>query len=297
MAIASLAGKLFAEEALVAATMAITPVSRFAHRYVEAENGKGASITVPLFDVGAAKDFGGDYTASAGSAKGVEIAINTHLFDNKEYTDRDFAQCPVAFWKGAGAAVGKSIGLGIAKKVVGLINKTNVKKDATHEVIFGTATKKGLAGLSVNAEKAGLDPAECTLLLGGKLFTETLAEMDSHIYGGDEAVKRGELTGGLYGFGHVMRCNCFTDGAGENLLGAIVHNSAIGYASSPLAPESKNVLEEYGFQTDPASGLTIGFRRFGVNTSGKNYMIGEVLMGEALVQPNAIVRLVSAATA
>ena len=75
----SLAGTIFAEEALVAATVQAAPVKAFAHRFTEAEREPGASITVPVFAVGEAQDFDGDYTKNAGKAEGQKITLEKHL--------------------------------------------------------------------------------------------------------------------------------------------------------------------------------------------------------------------------
>ncbi len=295
----SLAGKLFAEEMLVAAVKGVVPISKFAHRYTEAERSEGGEITVPVFAVGTAQTFAGDYTKNAGTADGVPIPLNKHFFDPKVYTDEDFQKCPVAFWKGAGRAVGKSISRSIAAEVCGLINKTNIPKSDANEKVLAVSslTKKTLAALTETAEAADFNPAEATLLCSGDLFTTILSLMDANVYGGPEAVRKGSLAEGCYGFGNIMRCNALTTASGENLVGAIVHNDALGYAGAPLMPQSRQVLEEHGLATDEPSGLTIGIRRFGVNTSGKNYIIGEVLMGSKVLQPTKIVRLVSTATA
>lgn len=298
----SLAGKLFSQQALVAATKAVFPISTIAHRYAEAETAPGSQIVVPLFDVPAAKDFDpddADYTSGTGTVSGVPINLDIHLFQGFNFTDYDFAQCPVAFWKGAGEAIGRALGLGIAAKVVGLINKTNVKKSATNEVVLASLAEKksSLANLLNTAEAAGFDPAKSTLMLGGKLFSEAIALMDANVYGGPEAVRQGSLAPGCYGFGHIVRCNAFSAATGENLTGAIVAEGALGYCSAPLEPQGKAGLDEYGFATDPDSGLTIGFRRFSTQANGKNHFVGEVLMGAKLTQPTKVVRLVSAATA
>lgn len=299
----SLAGKLFSEQALIEATKAVFPISTIGHRYVETESAPGTQIIVPLFDVPAAKDFdpdaGADYTSGSGTASGAPINLNIHLFQGYNFTDYDFAQCPVAFWKGAGASIGRALGLGIAAKVVGLINKTNIPKSATNEVVLASLAEKksSLANLLNTAEAAGFDPARSTLMLGGKLFSEAIALMDANVYGGPEAVRQGSLAPGCYGFGHIVRCNAFSAATGENLTGAIVAEGALGYGSAPLEPQGKAGLDEYGFATDPDSGLTIGFRRFSTQANGKNHFVGEVLMGAKLTQPTKVVRLVSAATA
>jgi hypothetical protein len=275
----SLAGNIFAEEALIAATLAAAPVKAFAHRFMESEREKGATITVPVFAVKEAQDFDGDYTKNADTADGTKIPLEKHLFDSKVYTDTDFAQCPVAFWKGAGKAVGKSVGLGICKTVTDLI---------TTEKLTGqggsfnptTGTKKTLAALTEKCEANNFNPAESILLCSGAMYTQILSLMDAHVYGGPEAIRHALLPEGLYGFKQIVRCPTLT------VNGAVVHCDAIGYGGTLLEPQSKSILEEFGYVQDEASGLTIGIRRFGEAKSGKNYIVGECLFGAKLVQPS-----------
>ena len=298
MAIASLAGKLFAEKAIAAATRYITPLKDIAHRFDEAMHGNGDAITVPLFEAGEAQEFHDDYTAGADSASGIPIPLDKHFFKSKVFTDRDFQQCPVAFWQGAGIACGRAVGLKIDREVLGHINKTEIpKSNSGSEVVWNSFAKKSdFSKLSAYADALDFDPAESVLVLGPTPFAELLSLLDAHVYGGTEAVRLGMLVGGLYGFAGVVRSNSLKGGA-ENLNGAIVHRDAIGYAGAPLYPQSTAVLEEHGLETDPESGLVIGIRRWGDAKSGKNYMTAEALFGAKLLQPKKIVRLVSGATA
>lgn len=274
----SLAGTIFAEEGLITAMNAIAPIKEFAHRFTEAEKAAGSTIKIPVFTAKAAQDFDGDYTKNADAAEGVDLLIDKHKFDSKVYSDTDFAQCPVAFWKGAGQAVGKSVGLGICKTVTDLITTDTLT--GTGAVFSPSAgTKKQLAALSAQCEKNDFNPAESILLCSGDVYTQILSLMDAHVYGGPEAIREGSLLPGLYGFKRIVRCPTLTVNA------AVVHCDAIGYGGALLAPQSKAVLEEFGYTQDEASGLAIGVRRFGVNTSGKNYIVGEILMGAKLLQP------------
>lgn len=275
----TLAGSLFAEELLVAATNEIAAVKEFAHRFTEAERGRGATITIPVFASKAAATFAGDYTDNADNADGTVINLSTHLYDSKVYTDVDFNQCPVAFWKGAGAAVGKSIGLGICKTVTDLVTAANLT--GTGAVFSPTSgTTKQLAALSAQCEKNDFNPAESILLCSGEVYTHILSLMDAHVYGGPEAIRAGSLLPGVYGFKRIVRCPTLTVNA------AVVHCDALGYAGTILEAQSKNILEEFGHVQDEGSGLAIGIRRFGEAKSGKNYIAGEVLMGAALLQPS-----------
>ncbi|MEG0803933.1 MAG: hypothetical protein RSF90_03140, partial [Pygmaiobacter sp.] len=169
----SLAGRIVSQEAIVEATKSITAVADFAHRFNEAETARGSVVVVPLFNVPVAKDFNPPnvkYTSAGGTVAGVEIPISDHIFEGFKFTDKDFAQCPVGFWKGGGAAIGRSLGLAIAQKIVGLINKTNVPKSAENEFVLGKITKNSISDLVNRAELADIDASKSTLLLGGAAY-------------------------------------------------------------------------------------------------------------------------------
>lgn len=298
----SLAGRIAAESAIQAATAAITPIKNFARSFKEAEAQKGASIRVPIFDGAPAKDFDKATANYAGTDKdvyGVDVLINQHLVKPVEYDDIDFVECPVDFWQGAGVTIGDAIGRGAVARTMALVNKTAIPKtgegfSAANEVVFANPNKAKFAQLRAACAAVGIKPGETTALLDPVYFATMLAELDSSIYGGAEAIRNGSIPA-LFGFKAITECGELTTDEGENLVGALVPTNAIAIAGRYLKPQSK--YDEAGTATDESTGLTIGFRRFGDLKTGENYLAGEILFGAKLIQPTKIVRLVSAATA
>ena len=237
----SLAGRIAAESAIQAATAAITPIKNFARSFKEAEAQKGAAIRVPIFDGAPAKDFDKATANYAGTDKdvtGIDVLIDKHLVKPVEYDDIDFVECPVDFWQGAGVTIGEAIGRAAVERTMALVNKTNIPKTDANEVVFANPTKAKFAQLRAACAVAGIKPGETTALLDPVYFATMLAELDSSVYGGAEAIRGGTIPA-LFGFKAVTECGQFTTGEGENLIGALVPTNAIGVAGRYLKPQSK----------------------------------------------------------
>lgn len=290
MAIESLQLKIAAERAIQTAHKAITPLKDFAVSFTPAESIKGSAVRVPIFDVGDAAEFDADnnnYEGKTQGVEGVDVNIDNHLVKSVFYTDRDFAECDVQFFEGAGKAIATVLAKAAVAQTMGLINATTV----TQQVVMALAkfgTKSAVADLYRVADEYDLNPGECVLLLTPAAFAALLAILDANVYGGDEAIRDGYIPG-LYGFKSVIMCNAL----GTGINGAIVHTEAIGVAARYLAPDAA-AYTETGMITDEHSGLTIGFRRFANPANGKRYIAGEMLYGSKIVQPTKIVRLVNA---
>lgn len=298
MAFETLQMKIAAQKAIPAAMFRIARITGFATGFSEAETAAGTAVIVPLFDAGEAGDFNADSNNYAGTEKGVtgvEVPLNQHLVKSLTYTDKDFTECAVNFWQGAGYAIGKTIGSGMSKRAQAVITKANFAQELVMTAAQA-AVKTTLTKLFEAAAQAEIDPADASLLLNPTYFAAILSVLDASTYGGQDAMKGGVIPG-LYGFENVVCSTQLPQTEGENLVGAIIHKEAIAVAGRPLPPQSRSAYEETGIQTDPGSGLSIGFRRFGDPKTGRNYIAGEAIMGVKPLQGTKAIRIVSAATA
>ena len=287
MAIETLQLKIAAEKAIETAHKAIAPLKDFAISFNAAETLKGSAVRVPVFNVGDAAEFDAEsnnYEGSTQGVTGVDVNLNNHLVKSVFYTDRDFVECDVNFFEGAGKAIATVLAKGDVDQVAGLINSTNVSASA-QMTIANWATKNTVANLYKIADDNDMYPGECVLLVSPAAFASLLSMLDANVYGGDEAIKEGYISG-LYGFKSVIMCNAL----GSGMTGAIVHSEAIGIAGRVL-PADAAAYTEVGTITDEHTGLTIGFRRFSNPATGKRYLAGEMLYGAQLLQPTKVVRL------
>lgn len=297
MAISTLQLSIAAEKAVQAASAAIAPLKYFATSFNAAEANIGNKVRVPVFSIGSAAAFNAasnNYAGNSQDVAGVDVTLDDHYVKSVYYTDLDFAECDVNFFAEAGIGIAKVLSRAAVDHTVGLINKTNCENESVITAAnFGT--KSNVADLYAVADSEGLDPRECVMLLKPAAFAKLLGTLDANVYGGTEAVRDG-LIPGLFGFKAVVSCNSLSTDSGEKLNGAIVHEESIGIAGRYLRPDEA-AYSETGAKTDEKTGLTIGFRRFADPKTGYRYIAGELLYGDALLQPTKVVRLVESATA
>ena len=296
MALSTLQLTIAAEKSVQAASKAVAPLKLFATSFSAAEASKGNVIRVPVFNVGEAAAFNVDsnnYCGSTQDVAGVDVTLDQHLVKSVYFDDRDFAECEVDFFAGAGEGIGRVLSRGIVDGAMALLVKANI----TDEHVFTVAnakTKDVVANLYAVADSNGLNPADCVLVVKPTVFANLLSILDASAYGGRDAILAG-LIPGLFGFKGVFPCNSLSTAAGEKLNGVILPSETLGIASRVLRVASPSAYEEIGTKTDEATGLTFGFRRFGNACTGRNYIAGEVLAGFKILQ-DAGVRLVESAT-
>lgn len=289
----TLALTIAAEKSIVAASAKLAPLKAFSTGFKAAETTKGTSVVVPLFAAKTAAAYNAssnNYGSGSADVAGVSIALDKHYVASSKFEDIDFAECDVAFWEGAGAAIGKGVAKGIL--AVAFANITAAKFTKSAKMAEADAANlKNWALLRKAADDADFDASEACLLLSSTYFAYLLSLLDVSKYGGVEAIKSGEIPG-LFGFKAVIDCPTLQTTA--NLVGAIAHPQSIGVAGRLLKPQSAKCYDEIGYSVDEASGLAIGWRRYGAPATGTNHYAGEALFGAEKIDGNALVRIISA---
>lgn len=297
-----------ADRAIVAAYAEICAIKDFCWNLSDEAVKPGTTMEVNLFDSSPARQFNretNNYETVDGAVTHATISFDTHLKKTYMFEDKDFLSVNVGTWEQAGVAGGVALSQAILSTISDKINKTNIPKtgdcdtggtfSAANEYVLASATKKTIAKLRKAARAAGIAPRRSVLTLCPDYYSDILSELDSHIYNGDEAIKTGRIPG-LYGFKSVVEME-MDDGDGENLMGAIIPEQAIGIAGRRIKIQSPHMYEEIGTTVDEGSGLPLTIRRHGAPKYGDNFINLETLLGASLLQANKIVRLVSSATA
>ena len=282
--------KIAAERAIVAAHPYIAPLKLFSTSFNDEAKQKGDAVLVPVFNVGAVAAFDADNNNYAGTTQGVTgvpVTLNQHYVKSVYITDRQVAETDMAFFEGAGRAIGEALSMQAVGAGLALVGDASVTKSETFTVA-NSQNKQAVANLYAMASSNGIDPRDAVVVLDPARFAGVLSTLDAYQYGGTEAIREG-LVPNLYGFYGVVSSTQLPNGA----VGAIVHREAIGVASRYLEPMD-GVYEAVSKVTDEKTGITIGFRVFGQKETGRRIIAGETLYGAALLQPGAIVKLVNA---
>lgn len=285
-------GQIMAEAAIVEANGILTNLAAFTTGLNREAGQKGDTVRVPIISSVDAGDFDEDennYAAGDHTDTGVDISVDQHKVAKAKYTDREFSESPVNFWEKKGQACGKGLAKAVVSDVFRQINGNYTKKA---DVPLAEFTKKYVTTLVTLAEDNDIDPAEATLTLQGVYFSALLAELDSNVYGGSEAIQSGRIPN-LFGFGQIVRAPLLKS-ANAALAGFISLPQSFGLGFRYLQPQSSKVYEETGQAYDEKSGVLFGIRRFGIPSTGTNHVAYEALYGRKQLDKKALIRLLAA---
>lgn len=289
-----------ARKAIEAAHKALVKIGLFSTNLSADAAQPGSTMKVPVFTPNAAAQFDAstnNYGNVDGTLTYAPVTFANHVKNTFGFSDKDFLEIiPGGVWDNAAKASGTSVAMAIATVVSGLINKTNIPKTATNEVVFNSVTLPNVAKLRAKVTAAGADPARTVLMAEPTTFADILALLPANAYGGSDAIRDGVIPG-LFGFKACIENAYLSTDAAEKLVGALVPEDALVVAGRTIEVQSPKNYQEVGYTTDEASGLTLGLRRFGDPRTGENYATVEALFGASLVQSSKCIRLVSQATA
>jgi hypothetical protein len=284
--------RIFAEEAVTVTNAIMTNVAGFTLGLNKEAGQKGDVVRVPIIDTVEAGDFdadGNNYAAGDHTDEGVDIPVSRHKVAKCGYTDTEFLESPVDYWKKKGGQCVRGLGKAVVKDVFGLIDGTFTKKDTVALAEFGVDKVTAFVTL---AEDNDIDPAEATLTLQGVYFSRLLAGLDTAKFGGDEAIRKGVIPE-LFGFRQIVRAPLLK-AAKPDLAGFISLPQSIGLGFRYCEPQSKKIYEEVGQAYDDATGVLYGVRRFGEAATGRNHLAVEALYGAKAVDKKALIRLLAA---
>ncbi len=290
----SLALLTAAEKAVTETRAELVALKAFSTSFKAAENSVGDRVRVAVFGKKTSAAFNKTTNNYAGGAKdvaGVDVILDQHIISGSTYDDIDFAECATDFWNGAGEAAGRAVAEGILTRAFGLITASNFSASTVLTEADAADLRKWTM-LRAVADNADLNARQCYLLVNSTYFAYLLSLLDVSKYGGPEAIRNGDIPG-LFGYAGVIDCPSLPNTG--NLVGAIVHPSAIGIAGRILRANSPEAYSEVGYSVDEASGLPIGWRRFGNAATGQSHYAAEALFGAATLSGKGIVRILGAA--
>ena len=285
MAFSDLHLKVAAESAVLETNFALAPVSEFAHYYSELDGRPGDAVVIPDFtgldEAGEFNETSNNYQSGSNAVDSLTVNLDKHLISQISFTDRDYTETAVNFFVDGGKAIGKKIAKAVNSYVFGMINGTNVKQKEQ----IGKLDKTVAANLFNIAAKYDLDIADTVVVLNPLKYSQLLADLDSSVYGGPEAIRRGVVPG-LFGFKSVI-CS---DKLPEGTVGALVQNGALGVVARYLPPSIAGAYPMTTEATDE-NGVKLGYRYSTNLATGRNYIACDALFGAKILLPKKIVRL------
>lgn len=270
------------DEALNAYTATLATLGMFSTNYSQHAEKKGASITVPLIGSMEASDVENDYETASGNAGAVEVPLNKYAKATVSMTDREFAESSTADLKIFGQQMGAAVATKVIKGVFELITKGNFPTTLAPNPGMSMTSLLSLARAKFNSlmvpaqGRAYFPSADAYLELGNDPAVKVASAM---AYGGTEYVRDGVIPR-LLGFNLFESVVMPTSPSAVN--GFIVHPSAIAVATRAIIPSEQRAYIESRKITDPATGITMTYRRHYGTKAGKLFATIECYWGAAV---------------
>jgi len=291
----SLNDALIAQNALEALTSRLAPLNAFSTSYSAEATQRGASVSVPVVANVSASNFSYStgYEVGGGTLSAISVNVDQHKVASVNVTDQDVAKSSTADINKWSNQIGKSLAKAMLLDVFSAITASNwgaTNKVTKASASFGLADIQAMRKLAV---KADIDVTECSLFLNADYYDKLLGE--SNIIA-NLALQSNVLGSGvvpsIFGL-PVYELNMLPTNS-ENLVGFLVHPSALAVAVRGLQPQAPSEYLATSQATDDESGVTLGYRRHYNTAKGTHFFNGEVVYGYAKGIDNSVVRLVSA---
>ncbi|EIQ01625.1 hypothetical protein OpiT1DRAFT_00197 [Opitutaceae bacterium TAV1] len=258
---------------------------------------EGDEVSVPYIPMAAAAiPFEGTYTAQDSEWKKKKVQLTNHHFVSMFLRDTDIVKTPFATLQQQARTKAYQLAKAVLQDVLAPVTAAN----------FGAAVYAGpaagfdlddVADIRTAAVKAAWPQGNRGLVLAADYYgavIKTNTFQDAGAAGGTGVRETGNLPR-LYSFA-PHECEVIPDN-GENLVGFAVHPSAMGVAMRYLAPQEGHTYFDARPLTDPETGITVGFRDWYDNDTGTRKQVFEALWGKEVIEPAALMRLVSQAPA
>jgi len=280
----------------------VLPLRLFSTRFqnVPLEGTDQVAVAYYPLQTAASQDFtNGDGTGGTGYQFGQAtntqsklITVNKRKYQPLDYSSYEFRRQPWFDALKLGKINAEKLGVDILTDILSVISAAN----------FGAAVKNQQASAFTSDDIVDLRGAANLLSWpdgGRSLIVEStvdLALQKDPSYklalniGTTSVIQEGRFPN-LSGFEYAWMPNLPQNG--ENLIGAIAYASAILSAFAPIAPAAgvRQQLVAYEIATDPATGISLNYRHWGLAQADRDYEVIESAYGYQAGVANALRRL------
>jgi len=265
-------------ETFVAALMPLRAFSTdFSSEFVE----RGKTVHVPV--VGAANasyDFKGSYAQNADSnVDTIPVELTKHKVQSLHLTDKEYSESSVISLERLARSKARQLAQDVLQDIWGAILSDDYDQAIPALAATGFDASKVLKIREACAAK-NMPVSERSLILDDSFYTNLL---------GDDKISHSYLTQmsqpslmearipRVYGF-DIYETTILPEN-GEKLVGFAAHPRGLAIANRYLMPLRPESYLEAGPVTDPTTGITLGYRRYYDNDSGKEIAAFECVYG------------------
>lgn len=273
---------IYAQEVLNAFVAALTPIKAFSRDFSGATAAKGNAVYVPRIDAVTATTFNQSYTGTGGTINTITVTLDKHRIQTIDLTDVQQLNSSAARIENFAAQQGKALAKIVLQDIWSVITTTNftaatvTTAAANWSKTQARAMRKALAADNVSMENISLilSVDAYDALLGDSTINQAYA------YGSAAAIQEGKiprLMGMSVYESNVIPLNSIS------LNSFACHPDSIAVAMRNInAVVPDGVYQGLEVLTDPASGISMGYRRYYDGGTGKTHASVECLFGYAV---------------
>jgi hypothetical protein len=257
----------------------------------EVVNAKGQVIRVSLVTGDAAADWNAssnNYGRTAATLTDVSVSLTNRPIVGFAITAAQNAEFHPQWWEGKAELNANALGTAVTNALLALVTAGNFGDTEADKLQISLATfgRKQIAAMRAKIVKAGINPAQASLNLNPDFFSALLADLDSQVYGGKEAIVGGVIPG-LLGFKNVIEHPTYND------PGFVALPSALAVAARVVKPLDTTGYGEFSIITEPDTGMPISRVMMTNLATGDTSMSNDVTFGVSVGQSTALKRLVA----
>jgi hypothetical protein len=257
----------------------------------EVVNSVGSVVRVSLVTGDAAADWNAtsnNYARAAASLTDVSVSLATRKIVGFAITAAQNAEFHPAWWEGKAELNSNALAKSVTDALLALVTGANFGDTDSDKLQVSLATfgRKQIAAMRAKIVKAGIDPARSSLNLNPDFFSALLADLDSQVYGGKEAIVGGVIPG-LLGFKSIIEQPTYTE------PGFVALPSALAVAGRVVRPLDTTGYGEFSIITEPDTGFPISRVMCTDVATGNTSMSNDVVFGVSVGQSTALKRLVA----
>lgn len=282
--------ELYSNKFIAGLTRALAPLRAFSLDLSDELKEPGGVVNVPLIGADAVTDWNdttNNYGTNSGSVNTRPVAISKRKKCGFPVTQTMMANFKPNTWEGKGELNQKEMADAVLADVVALVTPANYGDTAAKKinVVLAEFKRLSIATLRAQIVKAKLIPAKCVLALNPDFFSALLADLDSQVYGGREAIVGGAIPG-LLGFRAIIEVPQYA------APGFVCHPDAIAVGSRKVTVADTTPYKEFGSMVEPETGLTMNRVVFTDGNTGKTNFNTECWYGCEVGSADSLVRLV-----
>lgn len=296
-----------ADRVLVAARQRFARLQRLGIDLSPRPEPAGATIKLPVANAGTASAYDrstNNYAKAQGGATLVNVTLTDHPKitigvkpeDKAQYGDkmdlvadavvadagRKIAEAALTAWHNIlpGASDTTSPAMTLASHTSGSAIDQGDIADILEKTLQGIAAAGGRPAL------AGLEPAECALVLGAPAYAKALSLYNVAAWDRDaNPVRDGWFDGGLLGYRDVI-CD---PKIGSSLIGHVVPFGSFAFTGRAVEVQNPDAYRSFAYRYDDASGITLTFRELLSGDVDDRLLSVEAQYGATLALPGQVI--------